>query len=51
MRAGVLCYFHTYVGADHLGVVKISSCNNYLGGGGVRKMNILGGYEDFVDLF
>ena len=51
---GVLKYFHSYLGSDNFGRFKILNFSNFfffLGGGGVRKINIFWGYEDFVDIF
>ena len=45
---GVLGYFHTYVGSAHFFGFKILNFNIFLV---FRKMNILLGYEDYVDIF
>ena len=45
---GVLCYFHTYVGLGYSFGFKILNINIF---GGLRKMYIFWGYEDFVDIF
>ena len=44
---GVLCYFHTYVGPGYFWGFKILNFNIL---GISRKMNMFGGYEDFVDI-
>ena len=48
-QGGVLWYFHTYVGSAYfLGGSKFWISIFF---GVFRKMNIFGGYEDFVDIF
>ena len=43
---GVLWYFHTYVGSGYFGGLNILNFNIFF-----RKLNIVRGYKDFVDIF
>ena len=48
-RGGVLLYFHIYLGLGYFLGFKILNFN--ILGVFPKKMNIFGGFEDFVDIF